>query len=152
MHKLEKIFDTIKSHDFIATKNLLKASSDLVFEVNNDDWGVIHYCAAYGTPDILEMLVKDFAADINQFASGHYTPALIAAKKNNLECLNKLITLGADTLITNTSNQGIISFLASNDSMLDTLIGENDVNFSSDEEEHIISIIGENFTYKIETV
>ncbi len=152
MSQLEEIFVKIKSHNLVETRSFLEANSSLVHEVNNDDWGIIHCCAAYGTPTILRMLVNEFNADINQFAEGHYTPALLAAKKNNLACLNELITLGADTSITNTSNQGIISFLTSHDSTLDALIGENNADLSSDEEDNVINVVGENFTYKIEIV
>lgn len=150
MNQLEQVFNTIKSHNLTETKKLLEENPEIVFEVNNDDWGVIHYCAAYGTPDVLRMLVNKFDANIDQFTRGYYTPALLAAKKSNLKCLSELIKLGADTSVTNTSNQGIISFLASNDPVLETLLGENSADLFSDDEGHVINIIGANFTYKIE--
>jgi ankyrin repeat protein len=111
MSKFNKIIELIKLNNEKELIENIDADKSIVYQVNNDEWGIIHYCAMYGRTQILESLVTRYKVDINQLTTGEYTPAHIAARYSQLSCLKKMIELGADVTISDRGYKNTIEVL-----------------------------------------
>jgi ankyrin repeat protein len=75
---------------------LIRAKASLI-DVAKDNFSPIHFAVQSGSMECCELLIKKNKNLINsRISKGNKTPLHIAAAKNNLELVNKLIQLGAD--------------------------------------------------------
>jgi ankyrin repeat protein len=149
--KQSELFSKIRSNNIEDVEEMLAKDVMLLDALNVDEWSAIHCCAAYGTPEMLEILVK-YGANINAYTSGFYTPSMLAARQNNIICLEKLYNLGADMSVTNSSNCDVIDFLADHDEVLATMLGkvENATLQSDDYGSHLQVLLGDSIIYPLE--
>lgn len=120
---LDEFFSKVIRDDIEEVQKALTEYPPLLTKLNVDGWSIIHYCAAYGTPQMMEVLVES-GADINACTDGMYTPSMLAARQNNLACLKKLCALNADMSLTNRSNREVVDFLADHNKQLEDMLSK----------------------------
>ena len=74
-YSTNEIFSIIRNNDIGEVKEALIADPLLLGKLDMDGWSMIHHCAAYGTPQMMEVLVEH-GADIDACTNGLYTPAM----------------------------------------------------------------------------
>lgn len=111
MSSFNKAIELIRTNNTEELIKIIEADKSVIYQVNNDEWSMVHYCAMYGRTEILENLIKKYDIDINQLTIDEYTPSYIAAKYSKLSCLKKLIELGADISISDRGYKNTIEVL-----------------------------------------
>lgn len=118
--KRDELFSAIALQDENKMVELLKANPQLVHVGNEDEYSAVHRCAKHGTKSMMHKLINDFGADINSCTRGFYTPSIIAAEYNNLECLVELVKSGADTTKSDRLGRDALYFLAEENQAIKT--------------------------------
>jgi len=148
--RLDHLYLAIRENDTEYARKLLNEDKNLIDHIDADEWGIIHYCTGKGSPETLKMLIEEFGADINQKTAYAYTPAQIAAKKDNIPCLIELIKLGADLEIENGSGMTPLDFLITEKHDLQTLINYNpDVDFHLIYQDEHLKMIGDKYSIEL---
>jgi len=144
--ELDALNSAITSHKTELVREILTQNKELVYHTDIDEWGPIHFCAAKGNVETLNILLKNFEANVNQRTADFYTPALLAAQKGNIPCLIELARQSADLTARNLYGKDIISLLAENKPELKTIINDHPyVNFYLEQEDGHLKITGEDF-------
>ena len=116
----EKLIELIKSGDISSVRAFVEECPEIL-QTSRLYWnagfsGYILNCAAFfNKPDIIEFLVKEKNADINRQkdVNGSWTPLHHAQHTNAYAAANKLLELGADPTLKDSSRQDTVSFCQS---------------------------------------
>ena len=86
----------------------------LVNGTDMDGWNSIHICSAFGSPEILNILIH-YAGDdfsINERTEYGYTPILLAAQYENLSIFKELLKYKPDLSLTDNGCKSIYTHLS----------------------------------------
>lgn len=78
-------------------------------QVNNDGWTALHYAAAAGDTDIVQLLMKK-SAEIDATSPNMTTPLMMAAGSGNIYTVKALLDAGADLNLANEQGLTAIDF------------------------------------------
>ncbi|MBS1187265.1 MAG: hypothetical protein H6R04_1283 [Burkholderiaceae bacterium] len=90
-----------------AVEALLKKGA----EVNREGWTALHYAAAKGNNDIVQLLL-DHEADIDATSPAGITPLMMAAQSGHIYTVKLLHDLGADATIEDDHGRTAVTFAA----------------------------------------
>lgn len=99
-----------------AYRGNLKAVTDMLAkgaEPNRPGWTALHYAAAVGRNDIVQLLL-DHAAYIDAGSANGTTPMMMAARDGHILTVKLLLDEGADATLRNTAGWTAIDFAKSN--------------------------------------
>lgn len=88
---------------------LVKALIDKGAEVNKKGWAPLHYAAANGHDDIVQLLL-DHSAYIDADSPNGTTPLMMAARGNHLSTVKVLLDAGADSRVKNQIGMTALDF------------------------------------------
>jgi ankyrin repeat protein len=88
---------------------LVKALIDKGAEVNKKGWAPLHYAAANGHDDIVQLLL-DHSAYIDAGSPNGTTPLMMAARGNHLSTVKVLLDAGADSHVKNQIGMTALDF------------------------------------------
>jgi ankyrin repeat protein len=126
MSQLKTVFRAIMDKDTDSITKELKNTPDLMLEVNVDEWGLVHYCAAYGNQDIMRFLICEFNANVNQLTAYRYTPSHLATQRCNYGCLHELMNHRANITLTDRGGQTAVDYLVERSDLKDILVQNDD--------------------------
>ena len=150
---LNTLFYAIRANAKEFVKQMLQQNPSLMQCVDVDGWGAIHCCAADGKQDIMKILIEEFNANVDQRTEYFYTPALLAAKNYNVDCLIELMKHNADVTLTNRGGLSVMDFLVECSHELGDII-----NHSTDDTLHLeqqndhLKLVGHHTEYNINDV
>lgn len=117
----EDLISAIQRKNIKKTKEICETYPTLIEKVNNDHWGLIHFCAAYGTGEIMEYLLQK-GVDIEQKTRENWTPLLLAAMEQKKECVQVLLRSGANIKAKSLFGDDLLSLLCENDKKLEKIV------------------------------
>lgn len=100
--------------DVQCVKQILQEYPNLMEVVDDDGVGVIHYCAMFGNKHMMKMLIEEFNANVDQQTCDLFTPILLAAKNDNIDCLIELRNHNANVNLTTKSGTSLLDYLIKN--------------------------------------
>lgn len=99
---------------FKGNKNAVEALLAKGAEVNRPGWTPLHYAAANGHNDIVQLLL-DKSAYIDAESPNKTTPLMMAARGGHIRTVKLLLDEGADETLRNDLGMNAIDFAAKND-------------------------------------
>lgn len=117
----DDLISAIKKRKLDRTKEICEANPGLIDEANIDEWGPIHFCAAYGDGETLAYLIQK-GANKEQKTREDWTPFLLAAWQGNDECLRQLLKAGANFKAETLFGHNLLSILCEKDEELQKIV------------------------------
>lgn len=108
------VFCLLHGGDVQCVKQILQEYPNLMEVVDDDGVGVTHYCAMFGNKHMMKMLVEEFNANVDQQTHDLFTPILLAAKNDNIDCLIELRNHNANVNLTTKSGISLLDYLMKN--------------------------------------
>ena len=90
----DSIFDAAKSGDLEKVKLLIVANPSLVFSKNSDGWTPLHFAAAFGHVEVVNLLLAN-KADANAKNNGDWTPLRYAMENGHTDVVELLRQSGS---------------------------------------------------------
>jgi hypothetical protein len=87
---------TIKLHNTKVLAHLVKKGYDVTLSVDNIGNSCLHYIAAYGTPDMIDVVIADKRIRYEQQNPDGFTAGMLAAKNGNIKVAKRLFELRVD--------------------------------------------------------
>ncbi|MGP8200312.1 MAG: ankyrin repeat domain-containing protein [Limisphaerales bacterium] len=94
-----EIHDTARDGDLERIRTLLKDNPGLVFSKDNDGWTPLHFAAANGHMEVVELLLAN-KAEVNAEASNGWTPLRLATLRGHKDIAELLRKYGSQDTVT----------------------------------------------------
>jgi ankyrin repeat protein len=100
------IYDAARDGDLEKVRTLLKNDPNLVFSKNSDGWTPLHFAAAFGHKDMVELLLAN-KADVSAKNNGDWTPLRYAVENGHTDVAELLRLQGGQLVFAASTNTRI---------------------------------------------